>query len=70
MPTAAPKPLSDRAIENRFQVWLPAGMKNLAWSTREQIKSDHKRRIQKIREKLEAGEPITERDLRRRGETS
>lgn len=58
-------PYCQRAIEQKFGIFLPAGMGNLSWATREQIKSDHKRRIERIREKMKKGEEITQEDLKR-----
>lgn len=58
-------PLSKKAIEDRFGISLPAGLGNLSFPVREQIKADHKRRIERIRAKLIADEQITEADLER-----
>jgi hypothetical protein len=56
-------PLCDRALEDRFHIALPAGMSNLSWSTREQIKAQHKRRLQRIREVLKAGKTVGPKEL-------
>ena len=56
----------DAAIEQRFGIALPAGLKNLSTSTRLQIKADHKRVLDNIRMKLKAGQEIQAADLIRR----
>lgn len=51
-------------IRNHFHLDAPAkGMSNLARSTQEAIKAQHKRRIKRIRLKLREGKPITNADL-------
>ena len=56
-------PMCDRALEERFHIALAKGLNNLSWSTREQIKAQHKRRLQRIREAIKAGRPVTHKEL-------
>ena len=58
-------PYTNKAIEDKYGLGLPAGLNNLAPSTRLAIKSDHKRMLDNIRQKMRNDQPITEEDLKR-----
>jgi hypothetical protein len=59
------KTIGKRYIERKYGCGLPAGLGNLSFSSREAIKAEQKRMIEKIRTKLKKGQEITKEDLDR-----
>ena len=56
-------PLAKRALEQRYDIHLPAGLGNLSFPVREQIKAQHNRRIERIRAALKNGREPHDHEL-------